>query len=453
MRIKKLSILGFKSIMDRVEIQFPAGISGIVGPNGCGKSNIVDAIRWCLGEQSPRQLRGRSMEDVIFSGTGERKPLGMAEVSLVFENGDSPFPGPYSRGPELAVTRRLFRSGDSEYLINNIPCRLKDIIEMFMDTGLGNKAYSIIGQGQIGSIVEQRPEETRVMIEEAAGITKYRKKAAESQKKIELTRTNLQRVEDVLNEVGRQMRSLKRQAAKARRYKELSARIQDVELAIHANNYDRLQKDSQLTRRETEGLVEQETVIDARLANHLARIDSMQIDLEEKDRLLAELRQRHDRINETVHRQETEIEALAGEVRMHEELEGRLKKEQKAIEQRRKDLEEEKSRIVRDLGLRRDDSGRLEREAALAEERLRARKAFVASVRKQFESMRSKLGKGAEQEMSLTHESGYLRKIIGQITDAVSRLQVERESLEKRKKTLAAARKSKWRSGRKPFMV
>jgi chromosome segregation protein len=172
MRIKNLSILGFKSFMDRHDITFPAGISGIVGPNGCGKSNIVDAIRWCMGEQSPKQLRGRKMEDIIFGGASDQKPLGMAEVSLTFENGDGSFPPSFEHHSELSITRRLFRSGESEYRINNLPCRLKDIQEIFMDTGLGNRAYSIIGQGKIGTIVEQRPEDTRVMLEEAAGITK-----------------------------------------------------------------------------------------------------------------------------------------------------------------------------------------------------------------------------------------------------------------------------------------
>ena len=439
MRIKKLSILGFKSIMDKVEIQFPTGISGIVGPNGCGKSNIVDAIRWCLGEQSPKQLRGRSMEDVIFSGTGQRKPMGMAEVSLLFENGDGSFPPPYGRGSELSVTRRLYRSGDSEYLINNMQCRLKDILEMFMDTGLGNKAYSIIGQGQIGSIVEQRPEETRIMIEEAAGITKYRKKAAASQKKIELTQVNLQRVEDILSEVDRQMRALKRQAAKARRYKDLSGRMQEIELTIHANNYNRLSRDSQLTRNAVEALLEQETVLDARLAHHLTRIESMQIELEEKDGRLGELRRRHDRFREQVHRQEADMEALAGELRMHEELESRLRQEQQAIRERQANLEEEKKRIFGDLSLRMDTARKLDGEAALAEERLGTRRDFLASVREQFESMRSRLGKGAEKEVSLTHESGYLARMLDQITDTVTRLQKDRETFEKRSSTLAAA--------------
>jgi len=182
----------------------PFGISGIVGPNGCGKSNIVDAIRWCMGEQSPKQLRGRRMEDVIFSGAGNYKPLGMAEVSIVLENGNGTFPPAFAQNAELSVTRRLYRSGESEYLINRVPCRLKDIQEIFMDTGLGSKAYSIIGQGQISSIIEQKPEETRVMLEEAAGVTKYRRKVEASQRKIELTEANLQRVEDILGEVQRQ---------------------------------------------------------------------------------------------------------------------------------------------------------------------------------------------------------------------------------------------------------
>ena len=201
MRIKKLYMTGFKSFMDSIEIPFPFGISAVVGPNGCGKSNIVDAIRWAMGEQSAKQLRGRQMEDVIFNGAGELKPLGMAEVSIILENGDGSFPPEFAGESEISVTRRLYRSGESEYLLNNVPCRLKDIQELFMDTGLGNKAYSIIGQGRIGSIVEQKPEETRMMLEEAAGITKFKKKEAECRRKKELTKRNLQRVEDILVEV------------------------------------------------------------------------------------------------------------------------------------------------------------------------------------------------------------------------------------------------------------
>src|SRR4030043_1785669 len=185
MKIKKVSIVGFKSFLDRLDILFPVGLSAIVGPNGCGKSNIVDAIRWAMGEQSAKILRGRQMEDVIFNGSEQSKPLGMAGGSILFENGNGSFPLQFAHETEVSITRRLYRSGESEYLINSVPCRLKDIQEMFMDTGLGNRAYSIIGQGKIGSIIEQKPEETRAMIEEAAGITKYMKKVEESERKIE----------------------------------------------------------------------------------------------------------------------------------------------------------------------------------------------------------------------------------------------------------------------------
>ncbi|MFC1823059.1 chromosome segregation SMC family protein [Thermodesulfobacteriota bacterium] len=258
MKIKKLSLIGFKSFMDRLDISFPPGISAVVGPNGCGKSNIVDAIRWCMGEQSAKQLRGRQMEDVIFNGAGDFKPYGMAEVSVVFENGDGSFPAEFAHESELSITRRLYRSGESEYLINSVPCRLKDIQESFMDTGLGSKAYSIIGQGRISSIVEQRPEETRVMLQEAAGITKYRKKVEESRRKMELTRTNLQRVDDILQEVQRQMRSLKRQAAKARRFKSIGEEIQRLELILHSNAYRELQQESGSRRDSMEKLLQEE---------------------------------------------------------------------------------------------------------------------------------------------------------------------------------------------------
>ena len=235
MRIKKVSVHGFKSFMDRLDIPLPPGISAIVGPNGCGKSNVVDAIRWAMGEQSAKQLRGRQMEDVIFNGADDQKPLGMAEVSIIFENGNGSFPREFAHNTEISITRRLYRSGESEYLINNIPCRLKDIQEIFMDTGLGNRGYSIIGQGQIGSVIEQRPEDTRSMLEEAAGITKYKKKVEETKRKIELTKGNLQRIEDILGELKRQMRSLKRQASKARRFKAIGEEIQRLELNLNGN--------------------------------------------------------------------------------------------------------------------------------------------------------------------------------------------------------------------------
>lgn len=226
MRLEKVEILGFKSFCDKQEVSFLGGVTGIVGPNGCGKSNISDAISWVLGEQSAKSLRGSSMEDVIFAGSQARQPLAMAEVSLRVSglNGNSP-----DGTPEATVTRRLYRDGTSEYLINGEMSRLKDIHEIFMDTGLGSKAYSIIEQGKIGLILSSKPADRRGLIEEAAGITKYKARRRQTQLKLEAAQQNLLRVNDIVHELEKQLESLKRQASKARRYRALQEEMQGVE--------------------------------------------------------------------------------------------------------------------------------------------------------------------------------------------------------------------------------
>jgi chromosome segregation protein len=231
MKIKKLEMTGFKSFVDRTAVHFDHDVLGIVGPNGCGKSNIVDAIRWCMGEQSAKHLRGRSMEDVLFGGSDSRPPCEFAEVTLTFEN-DEPhlLAAEYADYADIAVTRRLHRDGESEYLINKVQVRLRDVTELFLGTGVGTKAYSIVEQGRIGLIVSAKPEDRRLLIEEAAGITKYkaRKKAAE--RKMELCDQNLLRVGDIVAEIERNLGSLKRQAQKAERYIAYRKELEDLQL-------------------------------------------------------------------------------------------------------------------------------------------------------------------------------------------------------------------------------
>ena len=425
MKIKRLSMLGFKSFMDRLQITFPGGICGIVGPNGCGKSNVVDAIRWCLGEQSPKQLRGRRMEDVIFSGAGDAKSLGMAEVSIVFENGDGSFPPAFANDAEMSVTRRLYRSGESEYLINNVPCRLKDIHEIFMDTGLGNRAYSIIGQGKIGTILEQKPEETRVMLEEAAGITKYRKKVEASQKKIELTEANLQRVEDILREVQGQMRSLKRQAAKAKKYKAIGLEIQELELALYSNTYHQYKGESGSKLRSSEDLVQKEIAKSTAFSRIHATIESMNLELEEKDAALALARKDHFRLSERVHKKEAGLDSLDREIRMQEELEQRLIEEQVEIRGRLKGLETEKAGILSEIEKMKSGSLEMGGEISLREKRLDSRRQMLKEIKEDYEKARSELSAGENKEVGLNHESGYLSKMVDQITDSRSRLEKE----------------------------
>ncbi len=440
MRIKSISITGFKSFMDRLEIPFPWGISAIVGPNGCGKSNIVDAVRWALGEQSAKQLRGRNMEDVICNGADSHKPLGMAEVSILFENGNHSFPQEFSHLSELSVTRRLYRSGESEYLINNVPCRLKDIQEIFMDTGLGNRAYSVIGQGRISAIIDQKPEETRIMLEEAAGITKYRKKVDETQRKIDLTKGNLQRVEDILGEVEKQMRSLKYQASKARRFKSISQEIQGLELILNANAYHALKEESGLQMKSTEALMQEEVALSTRYSSIQAKLESMDLEREEKEKEVSRLRQTYLTSKEVMNKETATLDALASEKRMQKELEARLVKDQEEGGRRLTELQKENGLLKEKVTKVKERFKGLESEMWLIDERQRQRKGLLDEVKEEYERAKDKVNSGVTREMSLSQESGYLNKRIGEITDGRTRLEREKHEVGlKIEKTLEAS--------------
>lgn len=230
MRLKALEVSGFKSFAGRTVLNFTADITGVVGPNGCGKSNVVDALRWAMGEQSVRYLRGQTMEDVIFSGSEQLPPVGMAEVTALLDNSDGSAPADYGAFGEIAVTRRLFRSGESEYSINRVTCRLRDVVELFMGTGVGNKSYSIIGQGRVEELVNSKPEDRRRVIEEAAGTSRFKSRRQAAERKMERTRQNLLRVNDIVREVERQLHKIELQARKAERYRKLQEQLRDKEL-------------------------------------------------------------------------------------------------------------------------------------------------------------------------------------------------------------------------------
>src|SRR5689334_12446819 len=239
MRLKKLILQGFKSFADRTEFLFDSPITGIVGPNGCGKSNVVDGFKWVLGEQSAKSLRGEAMMDVIFNGSGGRKPAGMAEVTLVFEN---PQREDGTRtlnldAEQVSVGRRLYRDGTSEYQINNKTSRLKDIRELFLDTGVGVDAYSVIEQGRVAALLEANPDERRLIFEEAAGISKFKQRKKEAVRKLEKVDQNLLRVRDIVEEVERRLRSVKVQAGKARNYQEYATRLNELRLQYSLQDY------------------------------------------------------------------------------------------------------------------------------------------------------------------------------------------------------------------------
>jgi chromosome segregation protein len=246
MYLKNLTVLGFKSFADKTSLNFQPGVSAIVGPNGCGKSNISDAIRWVLGEQSAKALRGGEMADVIFNGTDGRKPLGMAEVSLTIGGVDEEHlkaAGVEIAYNECTVTRRVFRDGGSEYFINKVPCRLKDIQQLFMGTGVGRTSYSIMAQGNITQILSSKPDDRRMVFEEAAGITKFKSQKKEALRKLEYTEQNLLRVSDLIREVKRQIGSLQRQAGKARRYKTLMTELQHLDTQLARHQFDVLENE------------------------------------------------------------------------------------------------------------------------------------------------------------------------------------------------------------------
>src|SRR5215212_7318212 len=324
MHLERLEISGFKSFSDRSELAFDRGVTAIVGPNGCGKSNVADALTWVLGEQSAKSLRGDKMEDVIFSGSDARKPTGAAEVRLRFGNVIVPPSMLKELGEdaqvhesngtvphvaidlidlvtrEVEVTRRLFRSGESEYLIDGQTCRLKDIHELLMDTGLGAKAYAIIEQGKIGMILSSRPTDRRQLIEEAAGITKYKARRRSAELKLEAAQQNLTRLEEIVYEIDKQRGSLKRQAAKARRYTRLRDEMRRWEKVLFARRYRSLSEAIESARARLNEARTNEAAASARLAEVENELGRIRIELATADNAATQAR-------EAVHAHELEI--------------------------------------------------------------------------------------------------------------------------------------------------
>ncbi len=273
MFLRSLEIRGFKSFADKTELRFKKGVTAVVGPNGSGKSNVSDSVRWVLGEQSVKSLRGGKMEDVIFAGTQFRKPLGLAQVSLTLDNSDGTLSTDYN---EVTVTRRIFRSGETEYLINNQKCRLKDITELFMDTGIGKEGYSIIGQGKIDAILSGKPEERRALLEEAAGIVKYKSRKEEAEKRLDNTDSNLVRIRDIIATYEERLEPLRIEKEKAEKYKALAEELNVKEVSVLVNHIDRVSNDMEVLSKDIEK--RQESIDEKRekLKIHKNELDELQ---------------------------------------------------------------------------------------------------------------------------------------------------------------------------------
>lgn len=291
MRLRKLEIFGFKTFPEKTILNFQPGITCIVGPNGCGKSNVVDAILWVMGEQSTKTLRGERMEDVIFFGSESRKTLGLAEVTLTIGDIKGDLPSQYSEYSEIEITRRLFRSGESEYLINRVPSRLKDIKDILIDAGIGFKGHSVIEQGRIEKILTSTPEDRRAIIEDTAGIMKYKSRKTEALRKLEATQHNLLRVRDIISEIKRQINSLDRQVRKAREYQELAGQMKEKDVSLHALKYTTLNNTLTELRHREETLKEEEMRAQSDLLSIEAKTEEIRTFIVGAEKELIHLRQ------------------------------------------------------------------------------------------------------------------------------------------------------------------
>jgi chromosome segregation protein len=307
--LKKIEIQGFKSFADKISLEFKSGITSIVGPNGSGKSNIADAVRWVLGEQSAKTLRGTKMEDVIFAGTEHRKPLGFAEVSLTIDNSDNSLPVEYS---EVTVMRRVFRSGESEYFINKTSCRLKDIHELFVDTGIGKDGYSVIGQGKVDEILSAKSEDRRHIFEEASGIMKYKLRKLEAEKKLELTKQNLLRINDIINELEIQLEPLRQQSETARSFLNLREELKEIEVNVYIENITKFRDRLKEFEKDYETIREN-------ISNENVRLENTTNTNKEKNELLKSLEEKLEQSRQQFYSIDGNLEKCNSEINLNNE--------------------------------------------------------------------------------------------------------------------------------------
>lgn len=346
MKLKKLELYGFKSFAQRTEIVFDEGITGIVGPNGSGKSNIGDAVRWVLGEQSAKTLRGASMSDVIFNGTQKRKPLSYCEVSLVFDNDDHALA---LEAAEVMVTRRVYRNGESEYYLNRTACRLKDVVDLFRDTGIGKEGYSIIGQGRIDEILSRKSEDRRQVFEEAAGIVKFKARKEEADKKLQRTLENLERVDDILDELTKRLKPLEEQSRNARVYLELSTELKDLDLNLFLIRSDRAR--ARLSELESELLTVQTILADTEsaLTDKTTRRDETQNRIDQLEEAITKARTELMECAEHVHESQKKLSALQSRRETRSENRQRIVREQEEAQERLAEIEKDHVRIQADV--------------------------------------------------------------------------------------------------------
>lgn len=465
MQLKSLEMTGFKSFSDKTTVTFRPGVTAVVGPNGCGKSNISDAIRWVLGEQSAKHLRGDKMEDVIFNGTENRKPLGMAEVDLTLTNVTG-LTSEFGQYQEIEITRRLYRSGESEYLINKIPCRLKDIRDLMMDAGVGAKVHAIIEQSRVDQILSAKPQDRRFLFEEAAGVMKYKSRRQEALSKLESTQQNQLRVNDIITEVKRQVNSLDRQARKAERYQKLKAEMKDLEFRLASVEYSTLGAEWSSSSEQFRSLEDETTRLHSDLGRIEASIEETRAEILSHERDLSAVQHRIHETENALRSAEHQVEISKNQIASLTEQRERdvrdreyLDQELARNEEQKKGAQDEASALA--LQLREKNAVLLERSAeadtfaanlqqkeqALEEARLGAVNAVTgaAEERAKIMNVRSRLAQLDEQGLMAGKESetvlarlDELRLLIAAKESRVAEVAAERNALEEERVRLVA---------------
>ena len=308
MKLKRLEISGFKSFRDKVVLDFSEGITAIVGPNGCGKSNVVDAIRWVMGEQRVKALRGKKMDDVVFNGSQDAAAVSMADVTMTLEGNDKSFPGNYAELTEVSVSRKVIRDGDSEYYINRVPCRLLDVKEFFMGTGVGARTYSLVEQGSVANLVEAKPEDRRLFIEDAAGVSKYKSRKDAAVRKMEATKQNILRLNDINKEVKSQLNAISRQAKRAEQYKEIKQRMRETELTLALQGYNELTEKGTFLQAKRSEMQERDNGVRANLEAKESALEEMKAKLMENDELITKSHQELYEVKNSITIKEKNIE-------------------------------------------------------------------------------------------------------------------------------------------------
>jgi chromosome segregation protein len=404
MKLKKLEITGFKSFYEKATIEFPPGISAVVGPNGCGKSNVVDAIRWVMGEQSLKQLRGKSKEDVIFSGTNGKAQLNMAEVSLTLANDNGNAPEELKDFTEINLTRRLYRSGETAFFLNRQPCRLKDIHNVFLGSGLGTKSYSVIQQGNIGAITEATPEERRYFIEEAAGTTRYKSRKVEALRKVEITHQNLYRVNDILSEIKRQMASLKRQARKAELYNNLQKRIKALDIHLGIHYFDDYTGQIEQTASLLRELKDSDVGHSSELKKLDAAVEEIKLKRWQKNQEIAEQKSEKYETQRAIDRAENDLAHLRNDIE-------RLAREAAELESAREDLVQKNDDMVSEITLVEQENAQLKSEIENEREDLNQRRLSSEQISEKLATLNRELEAGKAHLMNLMTREAQFKNI------------------------------------------